>query len=76
MGISPAPAIVALIPALGKLGTGGDLVEAFRLVTVTHVHIGEPTFGIAPAESQIFATLRAADDMAMDGMIQAARALA
>jgi len=76
MGISPALAIAALIPALGKLGTGGDLDEAFRLVTVTHVHIGELTFGIAPAEGQIFVTLRAADDTAMDGMIQAARALA
>jgi hypothetical protein len=52
------------------------LDAAFKLVTVTHVHIGEPTFGIAPAHGQIIATLRAADDTAMDGMMQAARALA
>ena len=76
MGVSPAPAIATLIPALGALGTGGALDAAFKLVTVTHVHIGEPTFGIAPAHGQIIATLRAADDTAMDGMMQAARALA
>ena len=76
MGVSPAPAIAALIPALGALGMGGELTEAFKLVTVTHVHIGEPTFGIAPSEGQIFATLRAADDSAMDGMMDAARKMA
>ena len=76
MGVSPAPAIATLIPALGALGTGGALDAAFKLVTVTYVHIGEPTFGIAPAHGQIIATLRAADDTAMDGMMQAARALA
>ena len=76
MGVSPAPAIATLIPALGALGAGGALDAAPKLVTMTHVHIGEPTFGIAPAHGQIFATLRAADDTAMDGMMQAARALA
>jgi len=76
MGVSPAPAIASLIPALGALGLGGALDDAFRLVTITHVNIGEPTFGIAPSQGRIFATLRAADDSAMNGMILAARALA
>ncbi len=75
-GTSPAPAIAGLIPALAALGTGGALDDDFRLVTVTHVHIGEPTFGIAPADGVIYATLRAADDTNMAGMVQAARDLA
>ena len=75
-GTSPAAAIAALIPALSALGTGGALDDDFRLVTVTHVNIGEASFGIAPADGVIFATLRAADDGNMAGMVQAARDLA
>lgn len=76
MGRSPALALSELIPALGALGTGGALDHNFRLVTVTHANLGEPTFGIAPSEATIFATLRAADDSAMCEMMSAARTLA
>lgn len=76
MGRSPALAIAELIPALGALGTGGTLDQSFRLVTVTHAHLGKPTFGIAPSEGLIYATLRAADDTAMAEMIEAARSIA
>lgn len=75
MGVSPALAIAELIPALGALGVGGSLDTSFRLVTVTHAHLGEPTFGIAPSEGVIFATLRAADDSAMEEMVRTARQL-
>ncbi len=75
-GRSPALAMAALIPALGQLGTGGALDESFRLVTITHAVLGEPTFGIAPALATIYATIRAADDSAMDEMVQSARRLA
>ncbi len=64
-GISPALAVSKLIPALSSLGTGGALDDDFRLVTVTHVNIGEPTFGIAPADAVIYATLRTAHDAPM-----------
>lgn len=64
-GVSPAVAVAKLIPALGALGTGGALDDAFRLVTVTHVNIGEPTFGIAPADAVIYVTLRTTHDDAM-----------
>ncbi len=75
-GTSPAPAIASLIPALSELGKGGALDNDFKLVTVTHVNIGEPTFGVAPADGVIYATLRASDDGNMAGMVQAARSLA
>lgn len=75
-GISPAMAVSELIPALTALGPGGDLDDDFRLVTVTHVNIGEATFGIAPSEATIFATLRTAYDDAMAGVVTEARSLA
>ena len=67
-GISPAPIIAALIPTLAAMGTGGALDDSFRLVTVTHVNIGEPTFGITPGDGVMYATLRTAHDNAMEDL--------
>lgn len=75
-GISPAPAIAALIPKLNRLGTGGMLDENFRLVTVTHVNIGEPTFGIAPGDGVLYATLRTANDHSLSGVLDDTKKLA
>ncbi|WP_282091871.1 amidohydrolase [Epibacterium ulvae] len=75
-GVSPAQAVAALVPALDGLGQGGRLDDDFRLVTITHAQIGAPTFGVAPGEAVIYATLRTAQDSAMDQIDQDARALA
>jgi amidohydrolase len=75
-GVSPAVAVAKLIPALGALGTGGALDDNFRLVTVTHVNLGEPTFGIAPADAVIYATLRTTHDDAMAAIEADARSIA
>lgn len=75
-GVSPSLAVAELIPSLMALGPGGPLSDAFELVTLTHVNIGEPTFGIAPGEASIFVTLRTARDEAMEGLATAARNLA
>lgn len=75
-GISPAQAIAELIPALDALGQGGALDDDFRLVTITHVKIGEPSFGVAPGEGEIFATLRTAADKGIDRLETMARTLA
>lgn len=61
-GQSPALALAELIPGLLALGSGGELGEAFRLVTITHVEMGEPTFGISPGSGRLFATLRTGHD--------------
>ncbi len=74
-GVSPAVTVAKLIPALGALGTGGALDDDFRLVTVTHVRIGEPTFGVAPGEAVIYATLCTAHDDAMAAIDADARNL-
>ena len=75
-GLSPALAIASLIPALQALGPGGPLDAAIRLVTITHARIGEPSFGIAPGEGVIYATLRAAQDSDVADLEASARRLA
>ncbi|WP_299949593.1 amidohydrolase [uncultured Ruegeria sp.] len=75
-GVSPAGAVAKLIPALDDLGHGGKLDDDFRLVTVTHAQLGEPSFGVAPGEAVIYATLRTSRDNAMEAMDRDARDLA
>lgn len=75
-GVSPALAVAELIPALDALGAGGSLDEDFRLVTMTHVKIGEPSFGVASGDAEVFATLRTTGDDGMESLETMARALA
>jgi len=75
-GVSPAPAVARLIPALAALGPGGALVPGFRLATVTHARLGEPAFGIAPGEAEIRVTLRALTNPDMAALLAEAEALA
>ena len=74
-GVSPASAVAQLIPALNALGQGGALDNDFKLVTITHVNVGEPTFGVAPADAVIYVTLRTAHDEPMADMVASARAI-
>lgn len=75
-GLSPIPAVTALLPALTALGRGGvetgDLVRA----TITHVAIGEPAVGISPARAEIWVTLRTSTDAQMQALVTAAEDLA
>jgi len=75
-GVSPAQAVAKLIPALEALGSGGNLEDDFRLVTITHVQIGEPSFGVAPGEGVIYATLRTTHDEGIESIETDARNLA
>ncbi len=75
-GTSPAESIAALIPALRALGPGGPLDADFRLATLTHIQMGEPTFGISPGAASLYVTLRAASDANLEDMIGRARAVA
>jgi amidohydrolase len=57
-GISPASALAELIPAAQAAGPGGELQAGFRLVSICHARMGEPAFGITPAEGELWLTLR------------------
>ena len=59
---TPISILPDLLQQLDALGKGGILDDAFKLTTITHLHVGEATFGITPGEADIFVTLRASQD--------------
>jgi metal-dependent amidase/aminoacylase/carboxypeptidase family protein len=75
-GISPANALSQIIPGLMALGPGGPLTEDFKLATVVHAKLGEPAFGVAPGNAEIWVTLRAMTDDGMASLLAAAEDLA
>ena len=75
-GLSPGLALGHLIPALGALGQGGPLGPDYRLATVTHVVMGAPSFGVAPAHAELWVTLRTMNDAQMAALRAEAEALA
>ena len=72
---SPVTALPEMLGALDGLGAGGELDESFRLSTVTHVSVGEATFGITPGDATIFVTLRASRDEAVTDLQNSAEAI-
>lgn len=74
-GISPVHAIARLIPALLAFGPGGPLTEDFRMVTITHVEIGEAAFGISPGYGELWVKLRTREDGPMAALRAEAEAL-
>lgn len=75
-GISPAEAMSELVSKLAGLGAGGALDADFALTTVTHARLGEPTFGVAPGQAEIWVTLRTVSDARMRTLMTEAEALA
>ncbi|GAA6203163.1 amidohydrolase [Aquicoccus sp. SU-CL01552] len=76
-GISPMTALAQLMPALTALGQGDDPLgdPDFALATVTHARLGEPAFGIAPGEADLFVTLRSLTDARMERLVKDAETL-
>lgn len=75
-GVSPAQAMARLIPALAALGTGGALGDDYRLATITHASLGEPSFGVSPAHGEIWVTLRSMLDAPMAALRAKAESVA
>ncbi len=74
-GISPAEALATLMPQLAEMGKGGPLDAEFALTTVTHASLGEPTFGVAPGQAELWVTLRTVADARMQDLMNEAEAL-
>jgi len=68
-GRSPMQAMAELMPALQASGSGKPLGPGFSMVTVTHAALGVESFGVAPGEAKIFATLRTIADAEMDALV-------
>mgnify|MGYP002620054827 CR=1 FL=1 len=75
-GVSPAPVLARLMPALAALGPGGALEPGYRLATVTHARLGERALGIAPGWAELLVTLRTLDDAGLEALLREARTLA
>lgn len=74
-GTSPMLAVSTLMPALLGLGGEQKLDAHFKMVTITHARMGEPAFGVAPGEAEIYATLRTLTDNGMHELVGAAEEL-
>ena len=74
-GISPVLASTEIIPKLLALGPGGPLTADFRMVTITHVRLGEPAFGISPGTGELWVKLRTREDAPMAAMRAEAEAI-
>lgn len=76
-GVSPAAAIGELIAAVGSFDTTTVVTDPnFSRVTLTHIKLGEPAFGIAPGTAQVFLTLRTGHDDTMAELHQRVRDIA
>lgn len=71
-GVSPGPAMAALMEALPKLSQGVIGEDDFALVTLAHASLGEPTFGIAPGTGSVWITLRSMTNARMDALVEGA----
>ena len=76
LALSPVPLLGELIDHICQLGRGGVLDDDFKLVTVTHINVGEPSFGITPSDAEIYTTLQASTDAAITIMQDKAITLA
>lgn len=74
-GISPANAMAALMTALPGLSHGKIGDDDFALCTLTHAKLGEPAFGISPADGELRVTLRSMTNARMDALIAEAQRL-
>ena len=74
-GISPSHAVAEFIQKISKFNHGDELNNNFRLTTVTHVQIGEQSFGISPGDASIFVTLRTSNDDSLSQLDKDVRGL-
>lgn len=74
-GLSPGDAMAALMTALPALSQGVIGDDDFALATLTHANLGEPTFGISPADGELRVTLRCMTNERMEKLIADALAL-
>lgn len=65
-GVSPAPALAALMADLARYAAPCRMDAGFRLATICHLNMGIPAFGIAPGRAEVFVTLRALSDTVLE----------
>jgi amidohydrolase len=61
MACTPYPLVAALLTYI-KENNHNELDDHFKIITMTHLRIGEESFGITPGDGVIFLTLRSIKD--------------
>ena len=74
-GISPSHAVAEFVQKISEFNHDDELNNNFRLTTVTHVQIGEQSFGISPGDASIFVTLRTSNDDSLSQLDKDVRGL-
>ena len=74
-GISPSHAVAEFIQKISEFNHGDELNNNFKLTTITHVQIGEQSFGISPGHASIFVTLRTSNDDSLSQLDKDVRGL-
>jgi len=64
-GVSPAPALAALMADLAPYSASPAMGPDYRLATLCHMQMGAPAFGIAPGQAEAWITLRTLCDTAL-----------
>lgn len=68
-GRSPALPMCDLIDALTKLPSSPALNQFYSKVTVVHARLGDPAFGLSPADAEVMATLRSETDEGLSALV-------
>jgi len=69
-GISPLKAVHQLLPLFEQLPQLIDSESAFTFATVVGVKLGEKAFGTAPADGEIYVTLRSESNGEMERLVE------
>ena len=67
---SPLRAMNEITQFVQTMAEGDERDDDFKLVTVTHMNMGEPSFGITPGLGVIYLTLRTADDAILAELVE------
>lgn len=65
-GKSPASAMARLATLVVNIPNAEGAFQDFVLATLTHMQLGEPTFGVSPGEGEMLFTLRAYQDQDLE----------
>ncbi len=72
---APTLAVAELLPFFDQIAKGDPQSDPlFSLATVTHVRVGEPSFGVTPGMAEIFVTLRALTNARMSEILEQSKA--
>ncbi len=72
LGRSPALALARMIQELTPLAAEALPGHRDAFITITHLEMGRPSYGVAPGEGELRATLRAASDEDLETLVRAA----